>query len=317
MRRLAHISRKIAQLDSNPLSQLKEAEGFLQHTKKYPLFERDREQWLRIQITMGDVLHDFASFDTPRYRKYLKDAKRLYEETLIACTPEGFPIAWADLMYGASRTYSRLNNPLEAKRLLLELLEHDPKDWDALDSLSSIYHERLFDFAGSFEALTKLRNMQSDDLKTQTNFAENHFTTGRFEECAVLINILLANADVDEDEKIALRAIEIGSLIGSGKTNEVLAKLDLLIKELQRHPPNCYIVWQFDGATYFARRHATTAPFSGWLKSLFDALGKKDRDSILKALQAVRSKFKLPKQRIAIQREFVHPKRRLAFSYRN
>jgi tetratricopeptide (TPR) repeat protein len=296
MRKLTNISRTLAQLGSNPLSQLKEAEGFIQQTKKYPVLERDPEQWLRIQVTLGDVLHDLASADKQRFRKYLKDAKKVYEDALIVGTREKFPGAWSQLTYELARTYSRLDNPLESRRLLLEVLDLDPENWDALDNLASIYHERLFDFAGSFEALTKLGKIDSDDLVVQTNFAENNFTTARFKECAVLINNLLANEHVNEDEKIALRAIEIGSLIGSGRTNEVPAKLDLLIKELEQQPPDFYVDWRFDGATYFAQRHTKIAPFSGWLKSLFTALGKYDRDNILKALQVVRSRFKPPKQ---------------------
>jgi tetratricopeptide (TPR) repeat protein len=314
MRKLADISRTLARLGPNPLIQLKEAEGFIKRTEKYPLLERDKEQWLRIQVTLGDVLHDFASADTRRYRKYLKNVKRVYEEALIVGTRQRFPGEWADLTYGLARTHSRLDNLLEAKRLLLEVLDHDPKDGDALANLSSIYHERLFDFAGSFDALTRLLKMHSDDLEVQTNFAENHFTTGRFEECAAFINNLLANKDVDEGDKIALRAIEIGSLIGSGNTNAVLAKLDLLIKELQRQPPAFEVGWQFDGAMYFARRHAKTAPFSGWVKTLFNALGKGDRDRILKALQVVRSKFKPPKERVAVQGMIVHPMPQIPFS---
>jgi hypothetical protein len=223
----------------------------------------------------------------------------VYEDALVVGTREKFPGAWSELTYQLARTYSRLDNPLESKRLLLEVLDLHPEDWDALDNLAAIYHERLFDFAGSFDALTRLEKIDSHDLDVQTNFAENHFTTARFEECRVLINNLLANQEVYEDEKIALRAIEIGSLIGSGRTDEIPEKLDVLIKELERQPPDFYIDWRFDGATYFARRYAKTAPFSGWLKTLFTALGKYDRDSILKAMHLVRSRFKPLRQGVA------------------
>jgi tetratricopeptide (TPR) repeat protein len=314
MRKLAVVSRKLARLDSNSLTQLKEAEKFIQATKSQPLFDHDKEQWLRIELTHGDVLQDFAFADKSRRQKHLKNAKKLYEDALIVAARQRFPGAWVELTYELAQIYTQLEKPLDAKRLLLEVLDYNPKDRDALSSLSGIYHERLFDFAGSFEAISKLLEIHSADLRARTNFAENHFTTGRFEECAVLINNLLAEENVYEDHKIALRAIEIATLIGSGKTSEVPARLDSLIEELRRQPPDFDITWEFEGATHFAREHVRTAPLSGWLKKLFAALRKKDRDSILQAVQHVRSKFKPPKQRIAVQREGLRTQRQVAFS---
>ena len=131
-----------------------------------------------------------------------------------------------------------------------------------------------------------------EDISDQANFAEAHFTVGRFAESGQRINALLANQAVPPSTRTALRAIEIADLLALGHIQEVPAKVDALIAEVARQPLEFKVLWRFDGTRHFIGQDEKLSSYRAWLGKLFDALANKDRDTMLKALQDVRAEFK-------------------------
>ncbi|MGH9429065.1 MAG: hypothetical protein ACRD2L_22505, partial [Terriglobia bacterium] len=125
-----------------------------------------------------------------------------------------------------------------------------------------------------------------------TDFAETHFTTGRFEECAQRINTLLEKPAHPAGIKAALRAIELADLLVLNQAGQVPAKLEALIAQVRRQPTEFKVEWSFNGTRHFIAQNERLATYRAWLGDLFDALAGKDREAILKGLQQARATFK-------------------------
>ncbi|MCU1264540.1 MAG: hypothetical protein JWM21_858 [Acidobacteria bacterium] len=275
------------------LNNLKESVKTFQEARNFGLLDRYPELWLRVELGLGGALQDLAKADTPKRGKYLKEAELVYDEALKVGTPKKYPEQWVRLQ----KALAELKDPLQASKILIAVLNHDADDKEAFGTLSGLYHDKLFDFVASFNLSKEWLTRHPDDLSAEINFAESQFTIGRFAACEQLIKTLLPKQDVYDDTKAALRAIEIASLIGDGKSAEVPVKLDSLIDYIVGQPANFQVVWVFDGSKHFIHKDKKLAPFDAWLGRLFGALVQNDRDSILKALQNVRSTWKQQKLR--------------------
>jgi hypothetical protein len=150
----------------------------------------------------------------------------------------------------------------------------------------------LFKFHEAFSLNQQWLARRPDDISTQADFAEKHFTTGRFEGCERRITELLAKPEVPTKTKSALRAIEIADLLALNKTNKIPIKIEALIAEVSRQPVEFKVEWSFSGTRHFIGQNEKLTPYRVWLISLFDALAGKDRKTILKGLQEVKDSFK-------------------------
>ena len=79
---------------------------------------------------------------------------------------------------------------------------------------------------------------------------------------------------------------------GAQKPSQVPSKIEALIAELTHQPADFNVTWVFDGTMHFVDQNKKLARYRAWLKQLFDALESKNRDSMLKALQEARQKFR-------------------------
>jgi hypothetical protein len=131
-----------------------------------------------------------------------------------------------------------------------------------------------------------------DDLSAQCDFAEKHFTTGRFAECGQRLAALLVNLKVEPRVKIALAAIGVANALAQNKTKQVPAELETLQAALAAQPDTFKVSWTFNGTKHFISANEQMGPYRAWLLQLFQALEiKEGREAMLAALRAVRAGF--------------------------
>jgi hypothetical protein len=154
----------------------------------------------------------------------------------------------------------------------VDVLTVYPDHKDAYDTASYIYHETLFKF-GQASALNKQwLERHPDDLAALSDFAEKHFTTGRFTECEQRIAPLLANLAVEPRFHIALRAIQIANSLALEKTDMVPGRIDALVETIANQPKEFKVNWSFKGTKYFIGHNEKLAPYRPWLMQFFEAV---------------------------------------------
>jgi hypothetical protein len=166
-----------------------------------------------------------------------------------------------------------------------------PDAEEAYSNASRLYHEVLFQFPEALALNRHWLERHPDDLSALSDFAEKHFTTGRFVECAQRIGVLVENPTVEASTKIALRAIEIANLLALNNVAQVPAKFQTLIDSLAAQPDDFKVTWAFNGTRHFIDQHAQMAPYRTWLEQLFTALEAEDRQTALTGLQVARAGF--------------------------
>jgi hypothetical protein len=150
-------------------------------------------------------------------------------------------------------------------------------------------HEVLFQFPEAFVLNQHWLERHPDDLSALSDFAEKHFTTSRFTECAQRIGALVENPTMEARTKIALRAIEIANLLALNNTALMPDKLQSLLDSLTAQPDDFKGTWTFNGTRHFIDYSAQLSPYRAWLGQLFTALEAEDRETALTGLQAARA----------------------------
>jgi tetratricopeptide (TPR) repeat protein len=224
--------------------------------------------------------------------KYLNEAVAALRAALEVRTREQLPQDWALTQINLALAYQQLRDWSGAEEAAANVLTLEPNNKDAYGIMSSLYHEILFKFDKAFTLSQQWLARHPEDISVQGNFAEAQFTVGRFAESGQRINALLTNPAVPPRTRTALRAIEIADLLALAQIQEVPAKVDTLIAEVARQPVEFKVLWKFDGTRHFIGQDEKLSSYRAWLGQLFDALASKDRDTMLKALQDVRAKFK-------------------------
>ena len=157
--------------------------------------------------------------------------------------------------------------------------------------MSSLYHDVLFQLPQAFTLNQQWLERHPEDLSALSDFAEKHFTTGRFAECDRRLAALLANPAVEPQINIALHAIEIANLLALDKAALVPGKIDTLLETLARQPDDLKVTWSFGGTLHFISQHEALAPYRSWLQQFFGAFAETDHQAMLTALQAARATF--------------------------
>ncbi len=166
-------------------------------------------------------------------------------------------------------------------------------EWSALDRLSFLFHELQFEFLEAFAIDQQRVQLASGSTSARADFAEKHFTTGRFAECEQRLAALLENSQVEPSTKAALRAIAVANLFALNKRKQVPIQLDTLQTTIASQPDTFKVGWTFNGTKHFISQNEKLAPYRPWLLQLFQALEiEEGREAILAALREVRKKFK-------------------------
>src|SRR5262249_2079612 len=145
--------------------------------------------------------------------RLLGEAVAACREALKVFTREQAPPAWAMTQNNLAKAYFLLRNWLGAAEAYANVLTLYPTEEEAYTRASALYHEKLFNFQEAFSLNRQWLARHLDDLSAQAGIAEKLFTTGRFDGCERLINVLLAEPEISAGAKSALRAIEIADLL--------------------------------------------------------------------------------------------------------
>jgi tetratricopeptide (TPR) repeat protein len=250
------------------------------------------QDWAMTQNNLGNALRDQGiRTGGERGTQLLAEAVAAYRQALEVRTRETLPLQWAQTHNNLAEAYVALKNWSNAAASYANVLQVYPDAEEAYRTASSIYHEILFQFSEAFALNQHWLEQHPDDLSALSDFAEKHFTTGRFTECAQRIGTLVENPTVEASTKIALRAIEIANLLALNNASQVPDKLQILIDSLAAQPDDFKAPWIFSGTKHFIDHSAQLAPYRTWLGQFFTALEVKDHQKALTDLQAARAGF--------------------------
>ena len=248
------------------------------------------QQWAMTQNNLGATLGDQGiRTGGERGTQLLAEAVAAYRQALEVRTRETLPPQWAQTHDNLAKAYVALEDWPNAAASYANVLQVYPDAEEAYRTASGIYHEILFQFSEAFALNQHWLEQHPDDLSALSDFAEKHFTTSRFTECAQRINTLVENPTVEASTKIALRAIEIANLLALNNAAQVPDKLQNLIDSLAAQSDDFKVTWAFNGTKHFIDQHAQLAPYRTWLGQLFTALEAEDRQTALTGLQAART----------------------------
>jgi hypothetical protein len=156
-----------------------------------------------------------------------------------------------------------------------------------------LLHEQQFNFPEAFTIDQQRLQLEPINTSFLSDFAEKHFTTGRFAECETRLAALLANAEITPSTQTALRTIQIANAVGLNQTSKIPAYLETLQQTIASQPDTFKVGWSFEGTKYFISQNEKLAPYREWLLQLFAAMEIKDgREAMLAALREVRQAFK-------------------------
>jgi tetratricopeptide (TPR) repeat protein len=224
--------------------------------------------------------------------KLLAEAVSAFRNALQVKTREQSPQDLERTQNELCDAYYELSEWSKAAECYANVLTLYPNSQMTYTRLSGIYHERLFEYELAFKTHQMRLTSFPDDLFAMPDFAETHFTTGRFAECRERIAALLAKPEIWARTKIGLRVIEIANLLALDQAAEVPAKLDLLIAAVAAQPAVFKITWTFNGTLHFIGQSEKLAARRDWLKLLFSATEGANREAALKTLREAKAGFK-------------------------
>ncbi|MBL8188161.1 MAG: hypothetical protein JNK38_09140 [Acidobacteria bacterium] len=254
------------------------------------------QRWAETQHNLGSALWRQAIFMKGNDRERLfAEAVIAYRNALLVRTPDHLPEKWAETQYGLGETYyfsARWSDAAECFASLLARRQTNEIATFSYSRLSDIYHERLFEYELAFKLHQKRLADFPDNLNALVNFAETHFTTGRFAECERRIAALLANHQIAASTSLALRMIDIANSLAMNQADQVPPKLEAIIRAITDQPENFKFTWTFNGTLHFMGENEKLAAYRDWLKLLFSAAEGKNRDAVLKVLREAKAGFK-------------------------
>ena len=121
---------------------------------------------------------------------------------------------------------------------------------------------------------------------TQNNLGNVYTILGQYDEAVARFNdCLLPRPDYQEGQ-IALKAVQIASLLVEGQTQTLVTALEALIDQLSGQSGEIHMEWPLKGAEIFIGQNESLAPHQEWLEQFFVAVQAESREAIVAGLQA-------------------------------
>ena len=156
------------------------------------------QDWATTQNNLGIALQEQGSrTGGAQGVQLLADAVTAYQQALEVRTREHLPLQWAQTHNNLARTYVALEDWPNAAASYANVLQIYPDYTEAYEAASRLYHEVLFQFPIAFALNQQWVERHPEDWSALSDFAEKHFTTGRFSECAERLATLLANPEIE------------------------------------------------------------------------------------------------------------------------
>src|SRR5262249_15702550 len=195
-----------------------------------------------------------------RGTQLLAEAVAAYRQALEVRTFETLPPQWAQTHNNLANALIALQDWPNAALSYANVLRMYPDYQGAYQAASYLYHEVLWQFPAAFALNQQWVERHPDDLAALGDYAEKHFTTARFAECAQRLAVLLATPAVEPKTMVALRAIEIANLLALDKAAVVSGKIDTMLETIGKQPEDFKVTWSFGGTLHFIGEHAPLAP---------------------------------------------------------
>ena len=244
------------------------------------------QQWATTQNNLGAALSDQGIRTGGKEgARLLGKAVQAYHKALEVRTRKELPQQWAMTQNNLAEAYVMFEDWANAIDSYVNVLCVYPDYRKAYEAANFLYHEKLFAFADAFALNEAWVERHPEDISAQSNFAEVHFTTGRFAQAESRFAAFLANPDLETPQAIAIQALEIATLLALKKDIAIPPKLKALRAAIAAQPERLPISWTFAGAKHFIRQHKQLADHS-WLIELLSALEKRDRMTMLTVLDA-------------------------------
>ncbi len=250
------------------------------------------EQWAAAQIGIGNVLagQGIRTGGEPG-GQLLGEAVDAYKNALEVRVYEYLPVDWAQTQNNLAETYGYLRDSANSAACFTNVLKVYPDYQEAYQTASLIYHETIFNYDQAFILNQNWHERHPDDQSARLDFAEKHFTTGRFPECETRIAEILENPEVAASSQVALQAVGLANATALAKLSETNDSLERLISTVSTQVESFKVSWQFNGTRHFIdiSENEHLATHREWLLSLFQALEGENRQAILAALRQVQA----------------------------
>lgn len=249
--------------------------------------------WAMTKHNVGSALQEQATrADGPEARRLFVEAVAAYHEALLVWTRQQLPQQWAMAQNNLARAYLNLQEWTSAAKSYENVLDVHPNFRPAYEQARFLEHDVLFNYQHAFKLNELWLQTNPNDVSALAGFAETHFTTGNFEECARRISSILTDERLDEKLKITIRILEIANSIGLNGSAEVPSRIENLIEILQSQPADFRLKSSFAGIEHFINENPqfAAANRSGLLQ-LLAAMREENRDAIVKKLRFVSKNF--------------------------
>ncbi len=250
------------------------------------------QDWAMTQNNLGSALAEQGTrTGGERGTQLLAEAVTAYRQALEVRTAEALPMGWAQTQRNLAKALLVLEDWPQAVLSYRQLLRMEPDDQEAYKAVSGLYHDKLFQFPAAFAVDQQWLERHPDDLSALSHFAEKHFTIGRFAACAQRLVALLDHPDVPPQIAMALRALEVATLLALEQTHVIPEKITTLQEKLRQQPETFALTWSFTGTLHFIHQYAPLAPYRAWLQQWFHVFTAPDRQSLVTGLEAARASF--------------------------
>jgi tetratricopeptide (TPR) repeat protein len=248
------------------------------------------QDWAMTQNGLGVVLREQGiRTGGESGTRLLNEAVAAYGYALMVHTKEHLPHDWARTQNNLARTLLKLEDWRGAAEAYRDVLPIYRDNEEGYFSAVALYQEKLFAYTEAYALTQQWLEWHPDDLSAQANFAEAHFTTGRFAEAQTRIATLLANPRLNSTGSLGLRTLQIATLLAMNKPRlavTTFAELRAIVKNL---PSNFELGGSFEGSKHFIGNEPSLARFRPWLLDLFSAVEEKDARKRLMALDKLQT----------------------------
>ncbi|MFO1289189.1 MAG: tetratricopeptide repeat protein [Nitrosomonas sp.] len=261
------------------------------------------QQWAMTQNNLGNVLRD-QGIRTPGEvgTGLLKQAEQAYREALAVRTREALPQQWTMTQNNLGlvlrdqgiRTQGEAGTGLlqQATQAYREVLEVDPDNELSYQAAAILYQEILFAFHDALTVHQQWLQQHPDDLSARANFAEAHFTTGRFAEAEQQLAALMTHNDLEPGTRVGLQGIRIANWLALHEIVQARVIGEELLALLDKLPADFEPGWSFTGAKYYVSQEPQLAAQRTVLLDLLTALEEKDAVQRRRTLESVMERIK-------------------------
>ncbi len=261
------------------------------------------QDWAMTQNNLGNVLRDQGiRTQGEAGTQLLSQAVQAYREALTVRTREALPQDWAATQnnLGAVLSDQGIRTQGEAGTQLLsqavqayrDVLEVDPDNELSYQATINLYQDFLFAFHDALTVHQQWLQRHPDDLSARANFAEAHFTTGRFAEAEQQLAVLMTHADLEPGTRVGLQGIRIANWLALHEMAQAQVIGEELLALLDKLPADFEPGWSFTGAKYYVSQEPQLAAQRAVLLDLLTALEEKDANQRRRVLESVMERIK-------------------------